>query len=241
MMQSRFSGENGSTSGPLSKTYLTPKPRAPIYLRASLSSMPRYSMLLLARSIQATRLAKPPMVIAYSPWIFETVAEREVKGNPLLDRTTRRLSRQQMRHSLPPLTELSAQCKRAYIGNDIMISMVWLSVKPTMIMVAGFEAAAWAVHRRTRGRETFRASAVSVLVDGFSVATWYRVIDASCSLVNGTNESPHPYTLSHPCSPPPCRVRRMADRFSHCVQGASAVSCTIGVLPRHAMCASRSN
>jgi len=58
-----FSGDSGSTSGPLSKTYLTPKPRAPIYLRASVSSIPLYSTSPDVRSTQAIRFANPPIMM----------------------------------------------------------------------------------------------------------------------------------------------------------------------------------
>jgi len=54
MNASRFSGSIGSTSGPWSKTYFTPSPRAPIYFSASSSSIDSYATSPSERSMRAT-------------------------------------------------------------------------------------------------------------------------------------------------------------------------------------------
>ena len=66
MKQSKLSGENGSTSGPLSNTYLTPRPRAPTYLRTSSLLSFSYSTLPELRSTLATRLLNPVMLMLHT-------------------------------------------------------------------------------------------------------------------------------------------------------------------------------
>src|SRR5512139_2720208 len=55
-----LSGESASTLGPFSNTYLTPRPRPPMYLRAHSSGMGSYLTLPAVKSTWAIRLAYPP-------------------------------------------------------------------------------------------------------------------------------------------------------------------------------------
>ena len=66
MKQTILSGESGSTNGPLSKTYLTPTPRPPMYFRFHSSGIVSKATWPAVRSIQAIRSAYPPSDIIAS-------------------------------------------------------------------------------------------------------------------------------------------------------------------------------
>ncbi len=63
MMQRRFSGPRGSTWGPFSNTYFTPRPLPPTYISRSLGSGAKYSTWPVLRSIRAILWAYPPSIL----------------------------------------------------------------------------------------------------------------------------------------------------------------------------------